>query len=183
MKFFRDVSTLHKTLREFEKFGDARRALLVEVLEAWEFTSAQASLCVSTILEKNDEASADQVMTNGTHVIGSYVRGEQQGMPAAWLNSMKETWKFNDDLTFEHKIERYEGYVSPPSPYVQSSYARPTVSIDDGIWAPSDTTLDQLTLFVMSFKSIADSMSFEWIEKEKYNYEACSIGGKRFTYE
>jgi hypothetical protein len=38
---------------------------------------------------------------------------------------MKETWKFNVDLTYEHTTERYEGGITT-GPFFQSSYSRPT---------------------------------------------------------
>jgi len=57
------------------------------------------------------------------------------------------------------------------------------MNLERGIWAPPDTTFDELKLFVMSTDSFARSITFEWIEKETYNYRACSIDGKRFTRE
>jgi hypothetical protein len=57
------------------------------------------------------------------------------------------------------------------------------MSLERGIWAPPDTTLDGLKLFVMSTDGFARSMTLEWIEKETYNYRACAIDGKRFTRE
>lgn len=185
MNNFRDFSALHSVLRvEYEKVPrDARRADLAQALEGWGFTKEQASLYTSTVLCQNLEGSADWVTTNGLHVMGSWVRGEQQGVATAWLNTMKETWKFDDDLTYEHKIERYEGYTSPPSQFIQSSYSRPTASVERGIWAPPDTILDQLKLFVMSSNGRERSMALEWIENDKYNYRACSIDGKRFSRE
>jgi hypothetical protein len=182
MKFFRDVSRLHQHLRDWEKFGDARRALLIQVLEAWEFTSAQASLCTSIVLGKNADGSADWVTTNGSRVTGSWVRGEQQGNVGGWLSTMKETWQFDHDLTYTHKIERYESSIST-GPFFQSSYSRPTMNVEGGIWAPPVTMLDQLELFVMSYNGFARSVKLKWIENEKYNYRACSIDGKRFSRE
>ncbi|HEY9502567.1 MAG TPA: hypothetical protein VIR01_13125, partial [Pyrinomonadaceae bacterium] len=60
---------------------------------------------------------------------------------------MKETWTFNVDLTYEHKIERYDSSLTT-GPFFQSSHSRPNMSLQRGIWAPSDNILDQLRLFV-----------------------------------
>src|SRR5262245_6523835 len=68
-------------------------------------------------------------------------------------------------------------------PFFQSSYSRPKMSLERGIWAPSDNILDQLTLFVMSTEGFACSMMLEWIEKEKYDYRACTINMHRFSRE
>lgn len=57
------------------------------------------------------------------------------------------------------------------------------MSLERGIWAPSDNILDQLTLFVMSTEGFARSMMLEWIEKETYNYRACTINMQRFGRE
>jgi hypothetical protein len=119
--------------------------------------TTQADLYTSTVLCQNAEASADCVVTNGVRVIGSWVRGEQEGNVGGWLSTMKETWRFNEDLTYEHKIERYESGITT-GPFFQSSYSRPEMSLERGIWAPPDTTLDELTLFAMSTDGFARSI-------------------------
>jgi hypothetical protein len=68
------------------------------------FTPEQASLYASTVLCRNAEGSADWTAINAGHIVGSWVRGEQEGAVGSWLSTMKETWKFNVDLTYEHKI-------------------------------------------------------------------------------
>jgi hypothetical protein len=185
MDNFRDLSALHGLLRSaHEKCpAEERRAAFTSALEKeLGFTTAQAELYTSTVLCQNAEGSADCVMTNGSRVRGSWVRGEQQGNVGSWLSTMKETWKFNDDLTYEHKIERYDSGITT-GPFFQSSYSGPKVSMERGIWAPPDTILDQLKLFVMSTNGFARSMTLEWVEKETYNYRACSIDGNRFGRE
>jgi hypothetical protein len=44
--------------------------------------------------------------TNAGHIVGSWIRGEPEGAVGSWLSTMKETWKFNVDLTYEHTTER-----------------------------------------------------------------------------
>jgi hypothetical protein len=101
----------------------ARRATLARFLEESGFTPERASLFASTVLCRDTEGSADWVRKNVFHVSSSWVRGEQQGNVGSWLSTMKETWTFNIDLTYEHKIERYESSISI-GPFLQSSYSR-----------------------------------------------------------
>jgi len=152
LKFFADISALHNTLRvAYEQVpSESRHAYVSQGLESWGLSKEQAQLCASNLLTQNVEGSADFARTNALNVMGSWVRGEQEGMATAWLKTMKETWKFNPDLTYVHKIETYEGYSTGPSPYFQSSYSRPTTNSEWGVWAPPDTIVDQLKLFVMS---------------------------------
>jgi len=185
MDNFRDLSALHGLLRSaYEKCAaEERRAAFAYALQKeLGFTTAQAELYTSTVLGQNAEGSADCVMTNGLRVIGSWVRGEQEGNVGGWLSTMKETWQFNDDLTYEHKTERHESAITT-GPFFQSSYSSPNINLERGIWAPPDTTLDELTLFAMSTDGFARSIRLEWIEKETYNYRACLIDGKRFSRE
>ncbi len=183
MNYFRDLAGLHAALGMlYEKVpAEARRAELLQLLEEWGFTPDQAALYASTVLCRHVEASADWVRTNALHVSGgNWVRGEQQGNVGSWLSTMKETWTFNIDLTYEHKIERYEGSIST-GPYFQSSYSRPTESVERGIWAPPDWIRDQLDLFVMSSGCFARQMKLEWVDNSNYNHRACSIDGQRFS--
>lgn len=181
MNYFRDVSKLHNVLDVLYRDApsEARRATLTRFLEEWGFTPEQASLFASTVLCRDAEGSADWVRTNAFHVIGSWVRGEQQGNVGSWLSTMKETWTFNNDLTYEHKIERYESSIST-GPFLQSSYSRPTASVQNGIWAPPDWIRDQWDLFLMSSNGFARQMKLEWVDNTNYDYRACSIDGQRF---
>lgn len=142
----------------------------------------QAELYTATVLGQNAENYADCVLTNGLRVTGSWIRGEQQGNVGSWLSTIKETWQFKDNLTYEHKIERYDSSITT-GPFFQSSYSSPKTTLERGIWAPPDTVLDQFKLFVLSTDRFARAVMFEWIEKEKYNYRSCSINGTRFSRE
>ena len=133
------------------------------------FTPDQASLYASTVLCRNEEGSADWMAKNAGHIVGSWIRGEQEGTVGSWLSTMKETWKFNVDLTYEHTTERYEGGITT-APFFQSSYSRPTGSVQRGIWAPPDWIRDQLDLFVMSSEGFARQMKLEWVDNSNYDY-------------
>ena len=184
MNYFRDISALHNVLGMlYEKVAsEARSAELCRLLEEWGFTPDQASLCASTVLCRNAEGSADWVRTNAFHLSGSWVRGEQQGNVGSWVSTMKETWTFDTDLTYEHKIERYESNIST-GPFLQSSYSRPTQSVQRGIWAPQDWIRDQWDLFVMSSDGFARQVKLEWVDNTNCDYRACSIDRQRFGRE
>src|SRR5262249_4180587 len=111
MDNFRDLPALHGFLRSaYEKCrNEERLAAIVYALEKeYKFSTAQAELYTSTVLGQNAERSADDVRTNGLHVIGSWIRGEQEGNVGGWQSTTKETWQFDMDLTYEHRIERYD---------------------------------------------------------------------------
>jgi len=115
MDNWRDLSALHGLLRSVYKncLEEERHARFVYVLKKeLGFTEAQAELYTSTVLGQNAEGSADCVRTNGLRVTGSWVRGEQEGNVGGWLSTMKETWQFDIDLTYEHKIERYDSSIT-----------------------------------------------------------------------
>ena len=184
MNYFRDVSKLHDVLAVLYRdvSTEARRATLARFLEEWGFTPEQASLFASTVLCRDAEGSADWVRTNAFHMSGSWVRGEQQGNVGSWLSTMKETWTFNVDLTYEHKIERYDSSITT-GPFFQSSYSRPTGSVQSGIWAPPDWIRDQWDLFLMSSNGFARQLKLEWLDNSNCDYRACSIDGQRFGRE
>lgn len=93
MNYFRDVSALHDVLAALYKNApsEERCATLSRFLEEWEFTPEQASLFASTVLCRNAEGSADWTAINAGHILGSWVRGEQEGNVGSWLSTMKET--------------------------------------------------------------------------------------------
>jgi len=185
MSYFHDVSALHRVVGVLYRDvpSDERRATLSRFLEeVCGFTPDQASLFASTVLDQNAQASADAVMTNGTRITGSWIISEQEGNVGSWQSTMRETWLFNIDLTYEHKVQRYDSNITT-GPFFQSSSSRPKMSLQRGIWAPSDNILDQLRLFVMSTEGYARPMMFEWVDKETYNYRACTINMQRFVRE
>ena len=87
MVFFDDISTLHRTLRRaYEQVpSESRHAFISQRLESWGFSEDQAQLCASNVLTQNVEGSADFARTNAMHVMGSWVRGEQEGAVGSWL--------------------------------------------------------------------------------------------------
>ena len=115
--------------------------------------------------------------------MGSWVWGDQEGNVGSWQSTMQETWTFNVDLTYERKVERYDSSITT-GPFFQSSYSRPTGSVQSGVWAPPDFGYAiRLDLFVMSSDGFARQMRWEWIDNSKYDYRGYSIDGQRFGRE
>lgn len=96
---------------------------------------------------------------------------------------MKGSWKFDLDLAYEHKTERYKGHSSGPSPFFQSSSSRPIAEIARGIWAPPDLLAEHLDLFRTSESGFARILKLEWIDSANYDYHACLLDGERFGRE
>ena len=80
MNYFRDVSALHDVLGVFYEKAppETRRAELSRLLGEWGFTPDQASLYASTVLCGTKRAPLIG-STNAGHIVGSWVRGEQEG--------------------------------------------------------------------------------------------------------
>jgi hypothetical protein len=183
MKNFNDLSALRSVLQELYTKGPVdpkqRREVLAEFLgKQLQFNEAQAALYASTVLTRNAEGSADWISSAAIKVFGTWIRMSQQGMPAALLTSLTETWRFSDDLTCEHKFERYEGYVSP----FGSSYSVPSSTAKAFIWAPSDlSTLENLDVVIVPLDNgSAGVLKFTWLDKHIFPHK-CSINGDTFV--
>src|SRR5512142_151448 len=116
MDNFRDVSALHRVLQAVyqDQPGDAGRDYFAHALQAhFGFTKQQAELYASTVLTRCAEGSADWMAAHAGKVTGTWIRLKTEGLATGWLKTMQETWRFADDLTYEHKRESYEGYTSP----------------------------------------------------------------------
>src|SRR4029078_6728920 len=105
MNYFRDVSALHEVLGILYKKApsEERRPELSRLLEEWGFTPDQASLYASTVLRRNAEGSADWMSPNAGHIVGSWIRGEQEGAVGSWLSTMMETLQFNTESSSAQK--------------------------------------------------------------------------------
>jgi hypothetical protein len=184
VNYFADVSGLHRALRAVYENAppEARRPALAEYLEQNGFTAAQASLFAHTVLVRNAEGSADWTRTNVSHLCGTWIRSEQQGVVSGWLKTTLVTWKFAWDLTYERKVEKHEDYSTGPSPFFQSSYSHPSIDLECGIWAPPDALEQQIEVFVMSMNGYARTLQLQWVDNENYDYRACVIDGQRFIH-
>jgi len=156
------------TRRRLPRRGDLE---LSRLLEEWGFTPYQASLYASTVLCRNAEGSADWMRTNAGHIVGSWIRGGQEGAVGPW-GCHEGDLDVQRRPTYEHKTERYDSSITT-GPFFQSSYSRPTANVQSGIWAPPDWIRDQLDLFLMSSSGFMRQMRLEWVDNSNYDFRAC----------
>ena len=181
MKNFQDISALRSVLRELYEKGppdpEQRRTMFADFLEQQlEFTKGNAALYASTVLTRNAEGSSDWVGFSAIKVLGTWINMSQQGMAAAWLKSVTETWRFSDDLTCEHKLETYEGYTSP----FGAGYSRPSSRGEMFIWASSDLDDQSLKVVIVSPDGGARTLVFGWMD-DSLHPRKCSINGVTFV--
>jgi hypothetical protein len=182
MNNFNDLSALRSTLQDLYHKGpldpEKRRGVFVDFLEQQlDFTKDQASLYAATVLTRNAEGSADWVGSAALKIFGTWIRITQEGMAAALLTSLTETWRFTDDLMCEHKLEKYEGYSSP----FGASYSLPSLSSEGFVWAPSDSCSENLDVVVVPLDAgIARTLKFIWLDEEIFPRK-CSINGDTFV--
>lgn len=180
MKNFNDIAALRSVLQDlYEKSPSEpgqRLAGLAGLLEQQlDFTKDDAALYASIVLTRNAEGSSDWVGSSAIKILGTWMRMSQEGMSSALLKSETETWKFSDDLTCEHKLETYEGYVSP----FGSSYSVPSSSSEFFISASSDLDDQGLKVVVVSPDGGSRVLTFVWLDEEIFPRK-CSINGETF---
>ncbi len=139
MKNFTDIGALRSALQDvYERFPsepEKRLSDFAGILEAQlNFTKEDAAVYASIVLMRNAAGSSDSAGWNAIKVFGTWMRMSQEGMSTALLKSNTETWTFSEDLTCEHKLETYEGYVSS----FGSSYSVPSSKRYLFAWASSD---------------------------------------------
>jgi hypothetical protein len=184
MRYFVDVAALRRFLDAAYKGapGAAGQAQLVYVLESWDYSNEQATLCASVVLSQNDEGSAARVVQNIAELVGSWVRGTMQGSASTYLKTMQETWEFRDDLTYSHKYQSYEGGSAGVWPNFQTSYSKPSSSTEWGVWAPADWRDPNGKLFLVTISEggRARRLEHRWTDNAPYYHRGCSIDGEPF---
>jgi hypothetical protein len=140
-----------------------------------DFTKDDAAVYASIVLTRNAEGSADWVASSAIKILGTWMRMSQEGMAAVLLNSETETWKFSGDLSCEHKLETYEGYVSP----FGSSYSVPSSNSEFFTWAPSDLHGQRLKIIIVSPDGGSRILTFGCLDEEIFPRK-CSIDGETF---
>ena len=182
MKNFNDLSALRSVLKELYAkeplHPETRREVFAQFLEGQlDLTKDQAGLYASTVLTRNAEGSADWVGFAAIKLLGTWIRMKQEGMSAALLTSLTETWRFSDDLMCEHKLEKYEGYVSP----FGSSYSVPSSTSKMFIWAPSDSCSENLDVVIVPLDgAMARTLTFTWLDQQSFPRK-CSINRDTFV--
>jgi hypothetical protein len=180
MKNFNDVSTLHRVLTNAFNTGEGqigREALAQKLQELLEFDQSQAHLYSWTVLWENSSKSADHSSANAYKLLGRWSKGNSDGSAGNLLVTRTESWLFNEDLTYQHKHERYEGYSSP----FGGSYSRPSASSETGIWAPSDRLTDETNIVAISSSGWSRQVTIGWLGSSLENPTSCIIEGERFA--
>lgn len=191
MNYFQDIVALHKVLVLLcdSLPAEQRRVALIELLESWQFSREQAETLAWVVFFRNEASSAEHVLQNAKQLVGRWVRGSQTGQVVGLLQTSKETWQFNRDLTYENRLDSHEGYLSS-SPYM-SSYSRPRVAVSRGIWAPCDTppagrherAEREVTLFMLPPDGYAHTRKIEWHASPYAEPTSFSTSGERFGRE
>jgi hypothetical protein len=179
MKNFKDIDSLHALLAAVYTVGEGavgRTAFAELLLEQFQFEPRQAELYGSTVLSKNSNGSADWASMNGYKVAGKWVRGDMTGSAGNLLVTKTETWQFNQDLTYRHTHESYEGYTS-----IVGSYSIPSSSSEQGIWAPSDRLDDETSIVAVAASGYCRTIKFGWLGSTQTIPPACLLDGERFS--
>jgi hypothetical protein len=135
IKHFKDIEALVHALSAAYSAGEGEvgrsefRTALQTVLD---FDARQADLYASTVLSNNSNGSASFVSRNAYRLSGRWLRVDSRGSAGNLVVSKTEIWLFGEDLTYEHKFESYQGYVSP----FGSSYSSPKSSAETGHLGP-----------------------------------------------
>ncbi|MDO9333362.1 MAG: hypothetical protein Q7T57_02430 [Dehalococcoidales bacterium] len=185
MNYFIDLPSLESVLTYLEEKvpPEHRQLQLCQLLEKWGFTAEQARKNAETVFSKNTNGSARQAGVNGKRIsAGKWVRGEQRGAVGGWLSTMEEHWQFKSDLTFVHKIIGSDLGIST-GPAFNSSYANSRKKLEEGIWSPSDSTITEVSIFVLPYGAQPRTLNLSWVEVERFDYRACTIDGKRYHLE
>jgi hypothetical protein len=184
MRYFSDVAALRRFLEAVYKGapGAAGQAQLVDLLERWDYSKEQATVCASVVLSQNNEGSAGRVAQNAAELVGSWVRGTMQGGGTAWLRTTQETWEFREDLTYSRKQQSYEGGSTGVWPNFQASYSKPSSSTEWGVWAPGDwrDASGKLFLVTISEHGRARRLEHNWTDNAPYYHSGCAIDGESF---
>jgi len=180
VKNFTDISALRGALQEvYQRLPsqpEQRLSEFVAILEnQLDFTKEDAAAYASIVLTRNAEGSSYWVCSSAINILGTWLRMSQEGMPAALLKSETETWQFSEDLTCEHKLESYEGYVSP----FGSSYSVPSSRSQLFAWACSDLKSEDLKVVVVSPNGGSRVLTFVFLDTPIFP-KKCSINGDTF---
>lgn len=177
---FKSIEALQSVLNTVfrEQPGPEGVALFAAVLqEHFNFIPEQARRYSETVLTNNSEGSADAVHHNAVRLLGQWSKGTSAGSAGNLVVSRTETWTFFDDLTYQHKYESYEGYVSP----FGGGYSRPQSSSTRGIWAPCDRSSSPISIVLIGEAGSCRNATIEWTASEQMFPPAMHFNGERFA--
>ena len=176
---FANIEALHSVLSAVYKAqeGPAGVALFQEMLQSeLHFSPQQAEKYSRTVLTRNSNGSADFVNMNAYKLVGTWSAGNSKGSAGNLLVTKTESWIFNEDLTYEHKNESYEGYVSP----LGGGYSRPRASSTYGIWAPSDVLSSAISIIMIKSDGSPRTPCITWTQPDERIPHGMLFDGDRF---
>ena len=176
MKHFVDISALHDFLESIYENaeGEPGKILFREELQRQlEFSPEQAKIYSSTVLTKNSNGSGDWVNMNAAKLSGRWVHIDQYSS-GGYINNKTTTWEFNDDLTYQYKIEKYESTLNLGAFYNFSATINPKPVIEYGIWAPSDRLELNISIVTISSSGYTSILKIAW-PGEGYSCQSCKI--------
>jgi hypothetical protein len=177
---FKSVEALQSVLKTVyrEQPGPGGVALFAAALqEHFDFTPEQARRYSESVLTANSEDSADAVHRNASRLVGQWSSGSSAGSAGTLVVSNMETWTFSDNLTYEHKYESYEGYVSP----FGGGYSSPRSRSSRGTWAPSDAPTSPFKIILIDESGDCRNASIEWTAPEQMFSPAMRFNSERFA--
>lgn len=183
MQHFVDIAALHDflfSIYECSEGAPGRHLFKKELQRQLEFTEDQAQLYANIVLTKNSNGSADWVNMNACKLLGRWVHIKQHG-GAGYLNSKTQTWTFNDDLTYEYKVEQYESALNLGAFYNFTMSSNPEPIIQRGIWAPSDRLEQTISVVIISALGYASRLEIVWPDDESSRKQSCTIDGVAYA--
>ncbi|MBL0153391.1 MAG: hypothetical protein IPP93_07870 [Chitinophagaceae bacterium] len=183
MQHFVNISAIQNYLERIyksQKGKNGQTLLKKELIRQLQFTEEQAQLYSSTVLTKNSNDSADWVYRNATKMLGRWVHIDQYSS-AGYMNNKTDTWHFKDDLTYQHKIEKYESSFSTGPFQSFSMTSNPTPTITSGIWAPSDRLEQTINVVIISFSGYASRLKIAWPDEEDTFFNSCKIDDVQYA--
>jgi hypothetical protein len=109
-------------------------------------------------------------------LVGRVAGGNSKGSAGNLLVTKTESWIFSEDLTYQHKNESYEGYVSP----FRGGYSRPRASSTYGIWAPSDVLSLAISIIMIKSDGVPLTHSIAWTQPDERMPQGMLFDSERF---
>ena len=176
MKHFVDITALHDFLESIDecKGNEPGRNLLSQELQRQlEFSAEQANMYASVVYSKDSNGSGDWVNMNGAKLSGNWVHIDQFSS-GGFISNKTSTWEFNDDLTYQHKIEKYDSTFNPGIVSNFSAVVNPKPVVEYGIWAPSDSLDLNTRIVIISSSGYISILKIVWPD-EGYSCQSCKI--------
>ena len=176
MKNFTDFYALHNFLEKISESveGEPVRNLFSQILqEQLEFTPEQARIYSSVVLTQDSNGSGDWVSMNAAKLSDTWVHMDQFSS-GGFISNKTTTWEFNDNLTYLHKIEKYDSTLNLGTLSNFSAVVNPKPVIEYGIWAPTDSLDLNSRIVIISSSGHTSFLKIVWPE-EGHSPKSCKI--------